>query len=680
MGRSTLFRRAALLAGASSLLLAGAAAAQETPAPADAQLSLGKIVVTAGAEKVAIDTPQAVTTLDQDDIDQIQATTMADLLEGIPGVSLHGGVSALGQGFNIRGLGTGIGDSDSRVLLQVDGVTKFFEQYRMGSLFSEPELYKRVEVLRGPASSTLYGAGALAGVVSFQTKDASDFLKGDDRLGARLKAGYESQGDGRLYSAILAARSAKDLDVLVAYNDRNVGHYENGDGEVVYPSDAVSTSWLAKARYYIGGDKGHSVWASYQNWLSESTQNYDQAEAAFIMPVRRKVDDNTATLGYENDFGGSAVLDLSAQLSFADTTVEQRDTTFLGPLSLSEFSYRSVQGRIENVSRFGDEDWAGVLFVGVQGSKQERRNPRVNAATGAVTPGGATHPEGDMSRYGVYAQAEVMWREKLTLMPGVRVDWATLVPGAGAPANTPDEKQHGVSPKLAAIYSFNDTVAVFGSVARTVRLPVIDEVFSRRGTPAAVSLNLEPEISQNYEIGFTLSFKDLLGGDVAHVKTTAFRNDVTDLITRRPSPSPAGTSEYYNLGEARYEGVEIEAEYARGGFFGRAGYSTIEGTNELTGAALNTIPADELNTTAGYVFRDLGLTAGWRGEFAKDKGATDGYAVHSVFATWKPTQGLLKGVEVQVAVSNLTDEQFKRHLSALDAEGRNFKISVGRAF
>ncbi|MGH6997952.1 MAG: TonB-dependent receptor plug domain-containing protein, partial [Phenylobacterium sp.] len=141
--------RYGLLAGASVLLLAGAASAEQASEGAAAQLSLGRIVVSAGAEKVAIDTPQAVTALNQADIDDAQATTMGDLLEAIPGVSVVGGVSALGQGFNIRGMGTGIADSDSRILTQIDGVTKFYEQYRMGALFSEPDMYKRVEVLRG---------------------------------------------------------------------------------------------------------------------------------------------------------------------------------------------------------------------------------------------------------------------------------------------------------------------------------------------------------------------------------------------------------------------------------------------------------------------------------------------------------------------------------------------------
>jgi hemoglobin/transferrin/lactoferrin receptor protein len=210
--------RGLLLAGATQIVVVGVAHAQAAAPPVPAkdeaaatasQLSLGKVVVSAGQEKVAIDTPQAVTTLDQDDIDQAQASTIGDLLTAIPGVSTMGGVGALGQGFNIRGMGTGLADSDSRILMQIDGTTKFFEQYRMGSFFSDPELYKRVEVLRGPASSTLYGAGALAGVVNFTSKDASDFLTGDDRFAVRLRGGLETNSDAYFGSGVIAAKPVR---------------------------------------------------------------------------------------------------------------------------------------------------------------------------------------------------------------------------------------------------------------------------------------------------------------------------------------------------------------------------------------------------------------------------------------------------------------------------------------
>ncbi|MDP3854099.1 TonB-dependent receptor domain-containing protein [Phenylobacterium sp.] len=690
MARSAWRRRAALLAGTSCLLVAGAADAQTAhPKPAAkseaaAQLSLGRIVVSAGAEKVAIDTPQAVTALDQEDIDQTQATTVGDLLEAMPGVSAVGGVSALGQGFNIRGLGTGLADSDSRILTQIDGVTKFYEQYRMGALFTEPELYKRVEVLRGPASSTLYGAGALAGVINFTTKDASDFLTEGDTFTVRLRGGYETNSNGRFGSVIAAVKPSDNLDLLAVYTAREADHYESGDGKTVVPSNATSSSCLLKGRYNIGGDKGHNLWASYQNWLSDSVQIYDQAEAFGTTPVRRKVDDDTAVVGYENDFGGSKVFDLKAQVSFADSKVEQRETTFLPGVIYSEFSYKTRQARIENTSRFDmGPDWTGFLFVGLQAYQQERRNPRTTAA-GTVTPGAATHPEGDMDKYGAFAQAELIWSDKLTIIPGVRVDKSRLKPGAGVTTRTVVEDT-AASPKIAVMYALTDQISVFGSAARTVRMPVLDEIYSRTSAAASnFNLNLEPEESDNYEVGATLSLDGVFAPrDAIRVKATAFRNDVSNLITR----GAVGAPYFVNVGESRFSGVEIEAEYASRGLFARAGLAMIDGENEITGLPLNTIPADELDLTVGYRFAERGVTLGWRGEFAADQEEvataalrTGGYGVHNLFLTWKPQDGALEGLEVRLAVDDLLDKQFRRHLSSLDAEGRTFKFALARTF
>ena len=50
-------------------------AQQEAEAPETTRMTLDRMVISAGAEKVAIDTPQAVSTLDQEDIDQTQAMT-----------------------------------------------------------------------------------------------------------------------------------------------------------------------------------------------------------------------------------------------------------------------------------------------------------------------------------------------------------------------------------------------------------------------------------------------------------------------------------------------------------------------------------------------------------------------------------------------------------------------------
>jgi hemoglobin/transferrin/lactoferrin receptor protein len=687
--------RISLLLG-TALIVASMPAAAQDNAPETTRMTLDRMVISAGTEKVAIDTPQAVSTLDQDDIDQTQATTIGDLLEAMPGVNVQGGVGQLGQGFNIRGLGTAIGDSDNRILMTVDGVTKFYEQYRMGALFSEPELYKRVEVLRGPASSTLYGAGALAGVINFTTKDASDFLDAGDPLAVRLKAATETNAQAHTLSGIVAVQPTDGVELLGSYNYRRSDDYKDGNGDTVAASATLSDSWLVKGRVAIGGNKKHAIWASYQDWISDAPQVYDQISAATgASLMRRRVHDKTAVLGYVNDFDGSKIFNVEAQIAYSLSKVHQTETTFLGPLAYSDFSYESWQGKLQNSSEFAmGGDWTTFLILGGQWSKQERRNPRVGL-TGIVTPGAGTHPEGDMSRYGLFGQLEIVWSDTLTIMPGVRIDWTDLTPGAtvvGGTTLTDGVKDSGVSPKLAALYNITPWLGLFGSVARTVRMPNIDEVFTRSATRPN-NPDLRPEKSDNIEAGFTFSFDDALGkGDRFRAKTTLFRNDIKDLIVNVAAAT--GTPYFQNINRSRFKGLEVEAEYGMGGVFARANASFIDGRNRLTGDFLNTIPANDYRLTLGYADTGTGLSGGWTGELAERQDkvtpgsfasagsglATPGYTVHNLFFAFKPQSGTAKGFEFRIAIDNVFDKQYRRHLSALAAEGQTFKFTVANSF
>src|SRR5690606_35129540 len=87
--------------------------------------------------------------------------------------------------------------------------------------YVDPEIVKRVEILRGPASA-LYGSSAIGGAVSYYTLDASDIIKDDKDVGARLKTGYSSADDSWLTSATVAGRQ-DDFDGLLHVSQRN-GH------------------------------------------------------------------------------------------------------------------------------------------------------------------------------------------------------------------------------------------------------------------------------------------------------------------------------------------------------------------------------------------------------------------------------------------------------------------------
>ncbi|WP_162183571.1 TonB-dependent receptor plug domain-containing protein [Halocynthiibacter namhaensis] len=254
--------------------------AQESTADGGVFTMLGRLVFGAGSERVAIDVPQAVTVLNQDDFDREQATTVGDVLERIPGVSTVGSESPWGESFNIRGIGSGGSADEPRIVMLIDGVGKYYEQYRLGSLFTEPEFFKRVEVLRGPSSSTLYGSGAIAGVIAMETKDASDFLEGDDTFAARQRLQFTGNGNGRLSSTILAFAPNDSFEALLGYNYRTSDIVEGGDGQLLTGTEGTSRAFIAKGTLRFGDANEHSLEASVvRNTSFVNDQVYNLVDA-----------------------------------------------------------------------------------------------------------------------------------------------------------------------------------------------------------------------------------------------------------------------------------------------------------------------------------------------------------------------------------------------------------------
>ena len=677
------------------LAFTGEAAAQDATEESGAT-PLDRIVVGTGIDKVAIDTPQAVTVLDQDAIDAQQPRTIGDIFNEIPGVTPIGSNSVLGESINIRGIGEALSGDETRIIIQVDGVNKFYEQYRMGSFFSDPELYKQVEVLRGPASSTLYGSGAMGGVVTFVTKDASDFLDPGDMIGGRLKTSWDSNGNGWLGSAIIAAEPIENFEVLGAFNYRQSQDITDGQGNKIPDTDFSSVNGLVKARYTFGENDDQSVFASYQRWQSdEDNQNYDQISwGESFGAVDRKVTDQTAILGYENAFTGNDLLDLKAQVSWSDTRVEQenQDEICFSPFYCvypfglnSEYSYETWQASIDNDSVFELSDsWQAYLTTGLSGQYQERRNPRDFGTY--VQSGSGSHPEGDSTTIGGYAQTEFVWNDMVTLIPGMRIDYSNVsvgsyVDSSGNTVNLNEDKTKiGYSPKFAALIKMTDWLGVFGSVAHTERLPSLDEVFSN------YTINsIEKEKSNNFEAGFTLSFDDTVReGDAFRLRATAFRNNITDYYASYWNGTTVVTD---IIPKARYEGFELEASYWTNSVYGTLGASLVRGENVSTGGYLNAVPADNAFLKIGYVYRPWNLDFGWKGDFyaAQDLVGTDeektaGYVLHNLYAAWKPTEGILADSEVRFNVDNIFDKSYRHHLSDDEGAGRSFKLSFAKKF
>ncbi len=700
MGLVARYATALLGSVALGVLSAGAAHAQAQNPNTKHVTLLERLVIGSGAPKVAIDTPQAVTVVDQADIDAKQAGSTGEIFDDIPGVTMVGSERVLGENFNIRGIGTAETSGDeARIIITVDGAKKFYEQYRMGSFFSDPELYKQVEVLRGPASSTLYGSGAMGGVVNFTTKDASDFIKDGQTGAVRVKGSYSSNGNGALVSGILAHRINETFEVLATGNFRRSDIQQLAGGGPLPGSDFTAWSGLVKGTMHL--DAEQTVRLSYQKWNSDQDKQ-DYAQTGTIPlnnpqnfgQIDRTVDDQTVVASYENPAEDNKMLDLKVQLSYSDTSVQQRNPTVnIGSIGAADYGYKTVQLNVQNTSELSGDNWVNYVTYGVQASHQTRVAAPLGG--GVIT----THPEGTSTNLGVFAQTEHTIDDKLTVIVGARGDYSYLAPSQALVTTTPNG-QFAFSPKLAALYKFNDNFNVFGSAAHTERMPTLDEMFQYSGTRTA-NLNLKKEASDNFELGFGLQGFDLISdGDSVGFKATAFHNTVTDGI--RSNPITANAPYFVNIAGMRLWGLELEGSYESEMAFARLAYTltrgeytqTMTATNPantiLAGAPVDSLPQDKVVLTVGGRLPDQNFEFGTKITLAADPivavatvpatAKPGGWASVDVFTSWKPQEGPLAGIEGQFSIENIFNADYRENLSMDRSRGRTFKLTLAKQF
>lgn len=663
------------------LAVFGVVAAPAALAQESASFVLDPIVVSTGLSAVASQTPQAVSVINERQLAIAQSTTIGDAMRTLPGVSQTGSGRVLGEGFNIRGFGSDVDGGENRLILQIDGTTKYFQQYRMGSLFTDPDLYKRVEVLRGPASSTLFGSGAIAGVISLETRDASDFLEEGQTFAARPKLELTDNGEGYMGSLFLAARPTEDFELLGAFIYRDNDDYEDGNGDTVEGTAFSAPSALIKARHYFGESREHNVFASYQHWeTDENNARYDQVGGTgdAFGTIDREVRDQTASVGYEFAPLDNPLIDLEIVGSYSKTRVRQSNSTSFIPSVLFEdsvYSYETWQIRAQNTSIVGGAGGMPETFLtyGLQYSDQKRIG---EAESGFI----ALQPGGTDQKLAAFVQAEV-YAGRWTIIPGVRVERSELDPDGLNPTFSEGTSNTAVSPKLALLYQLTDNWNVFGSIARTERLPTLDEIYD--GTSGNVSL--DPEEAITYEAGLSYSANDVLQtGDALVAKVTLFQNDVENMIERITT-----TDSFQNIGEARIRGIEFEGAYETERLFGRASYSLIRGDDQTADQPLSSIPADQFSLTLGTRLPAQNLELGWTGVFAwkqdriPDDGVAEesaGYGVHDIYASWQPETGALSGSEVIFGVENVFDKYYQPHLQNDAARGRTFTLTLSTLF
>jgi hemoglobin/transferrin/lactoferrin receptor protein len=674
------FSRKAVLLCSAALISASSAVAQDGPSvdELDGVLLLDEIELKRSKRDIQTDTATSVTVIQQEEMDDRQATTIGELVDSVPGVTLINGATPQGSGINIRGFGAnGTYGSDQKVLIQVDGASVGSEElYRISTqLFTDPQLYKEVEVLRGLGGSFEYGSGAIGGVVLLETKNASDFTGGEVGFRFRQTLQGNSNGEGLASSSVFAWQPTENFEVLGHYAYSKSGTQKDGSGNEIGNSDFALPSYALKMRGYFGDDRAHRLEFSLNNSsVSERDVPYDSfgTTADSFGNVDRDIENTAGVMTYGYNPSDNDLIDMSVQLSYADQQIDQTyvpgssplegtpSWPFLEPLVNADHRYETTKLVAKNNALFATGAANHDMRFGVELSQRKRLDA-------------ASAPGGTDKRLAVFVVDEIDFGNGLTVTPGMRFEDQTVSPNDPA---DPSYDNSALMGGVSAQYRFESGWSVFGSAGYTESMPIIDDL----GNPLFMT---QSEKARNYELGFGYANTDVFSElDSVAFKATVYKTDIWDIT----SYNIPGT--FTPIDTVDMQGLELEARYSHNsGFYSDLNLNIQRGdyfsTTAGSGGDWEQIPADQLRLTLGKRWGrqwDLSWEVVANANMNRSTSPTPSNVVNNLRATYRPQEGALEGLEVRMGVENMFDVDYTPHLATRPAPGRTFKLSLAKTF
>jgi hemoglobin/transferrin/lactoferrin receptor protein len=630
----------------------------------------GIIVTTTKTIESAIDALSGSSVVERDQLDQqFQADRASEFLRSLPGVTTQDKSKDTAQSINIRGL-----QDFGRVNVLIEGARQNFQKSdhgANGAFYIEPEMLKKVEITRGP-TATIYGSGAIGGVVAFELIDADDILKPGERAAIRSRTRYSTNGNGWLESGTGAMRSG-NFDALVQANGRWNDDYKDGAGRLVPNSADEDTSYLGKARWR---QSGHEVVVTALDLSSHFVDSVNPNATGTLLDT--DVTNRQFTVGYKFARPDTPLADFSGKVYHVETSLDQLRLNGSAAGTRRKFSIETDGIDVNNTSRFNFGQTKLALTYGGDAFEDRVKNNDPGGNGDELTP------SGKRSVYGAFVQSHFTFFDTFDIIAALRYDNYELEGG------TTQLDGSRVSPKITAGYTIFKGMTLFATYAEGYRAPAVTEtlISGAHPPPAAFPLlpnpNLKPEVAHNLEAGINLKYNSVITtGDAFRAKFAAFQNKVDDYIdgvTILDGTPPLGFQfQYQNIAKAKLEGLELEAMYdARTWFFGLAA-THIRGTDEGTGAPLLTIPADQIVVTAGVRTHGEKLVAGGRIRLVGDQHRvptgvtpTDAFTTVDLFGQYIVNDN----VTLNLNLDNLFDKAYIQYRDQSFSPGFNAKLAV----
>jgi len=693
-------RRVSRLLGAASVVALSSFGVQAQ----EVELDPISIFATAGSV-LAFDFPGQVSVVEKDQIEDLQATRSADVFKGVPGVEFAGGPRQTGQVPTIRGF------EGEGVVVLFDDARQNFVAGHDGRFFIDPDILTAAEVVKGPTSS-LYGSGAIGGVMAFRTINASDILGEGENAAVRVRTGYQSVNDEQSY-AITGVQRSDDgwIDLVSHFGYRSSGDIELGSGAIL-PADEDLNNALLKGTFNLSESLKWTTSWTYFNLDALDPQNPQAIGGSSNPLVDRKIVSSTLQTKFEYNPLDNDLIDLRVLGYKTNNEVEEPE------ILQSRVTSREVETlgfKIDNRSRFNMDGMGDLkLTYGTDFYRDEQTGTDSDNADG--TRGGVPNATSDF--FGLFAQAEFNFGTpgenlgQLTVIPGIRYDKFTSESDLGTSMD-----QDAVSPKIAVAYNPVEWFGLFGNYGKAFRAPSYNEAYSVGNhfvipLPGGNAVNefivnpdLRPEEALGWELGATFKFDGVLvAGDRFRLKGSYWQNEVDNLINLDVHADfaalPAGcfgapfppcvtgaaigwTSQHVNVASADLDGAEIEATYDNQWFAVRATYAQIEGRDRDTGEFVGALYPNKFFVDAAYKLPEIDARIGARATFAGEfdmvndpSERRDAYQTVDLYAVWEPTNAALRGLRLDVGVDNVFDEDYELVFANVSEEGRNYKVGM----
>ncbi|MFT4078802.1 TonB-dependent hemoglobin/transferrin/lactoferrin family receptor [Rhodomicrobium sp.] len=690
---------AAAVALSASTLLSASAFSQDE---AGQRVELDEISIFATLNPIAtFDYPGQVDVVDRDQIQTEQASTVAETLKNVPGVFVNGGARMSGQTPNIRGF-----DGED-VLILVDGVPQTFQSGHDGRLFVDPDLLKRVEVVKGPNSS-LYGSGALGGVIAMTTIDASDLLEAGETAGARVKVGFQTaDGQPILTTTGFARTEDGKFETIGSFTYRRMGSIELGNGDDLSNKDNIKSA-LAKGTAQVTPDlKATATWVHFGDDGVTPANPQDNGEVSSSnLLVKRGILSDT----------------LSGKLSYAPEGSQWFNGNFLAYWAqnkVTENYYNSTRYQSRDVETIGVKadnrswfelnDWqTKVTFTyGVDYHRDKQAGADSLPVGWQYGNNISSIPSAEADYTGTFVQAEIkMLRPaslpgELTLTPSARFDSFSM-----EASGEEDFSDEAFSPKIAAAYKPVPWFLLFGNYGSAFRAPDYNELYAMGNHfcmgPVCNTFipnpDLKPQTAETGEVGAGFEFTDVVAkGDAVKLKGSYWHMDAHDYINQEIVGAGVGGASdmgcftgrggcytrFFNTDHAILSGAEIALAYDSARFFGSASWATMTGRDADTDAYVGALQPDKVILTAGVKLPEywtrLGTRFTFADKFTRADAATayrDAYNLVDLFAVIEPTEGPLKGLRVDLGIDNVTDKAYQLIAADVYEKGINFKGAV----